>query len=419
MTTNNHKQQFTASSFFTSFKNNQTKPNFGLPIGFPFLKSPSWQVVTIKNPSATTTTKTKTTAAAKNEKDDTIQQAMYILPKSTSRTSIYLQLPKFRSLSVFLRCGHASELVESWLRNPMDHIKRLSKPYHQILPSLQMSLPVTEMSLVPYRSSLLSIHFQLEHQIQTMEIIYDNLPCLFTIVCVTYNCGSVSLSIRQMESLEFMLSATTMDPFLVQCDLLPNHPVDIHRLREPSSFSLSSDYADHPLSLSEEFAVTPLLICDAVVEGEKHSSVVEFIQDEDAIVLYKENVDTNTGVMFHNPDQLYSLDEEEEIRKRYLSNDSEYNHLKEAILYRQEEDDDESCLYSSSEEYSVLDDLDTDQEEHQERDPAKVALLNLVRDTLEYIQSSDRVYSDELNRLQYKLYDYSRAAEAPVDYDYI
>ncbi|KAI8067217.1 hypothetical protein BDF21DRAFT_426061 [Thamnidium elegans] len=407
MTTKNHKQQFTASSFFTSFKSNQTKPNFGLPIGLQFLKSPSWQVVTTKNPSTTT---------AKSKKDDIIQQAMYILPKSPSHTSIYLQLPKFRSLSVFLRCGHVSQLVENWLRNPMDHLKM--QTYYQL--SSGMSLPGTERSLVPYRSSLLSIHFQLEHQIQTMKIVYDHLPCLFTIVCVTYNCGSVSLSIRQIESLDFLLSATTMDPFLVQCDLLPNHPVDIHRLREPSLFSLPSDYADHPPSLAEEFAVPPLLICDAAIEeDEQCSSVVEFAQDENTIVLYKENIDIDTGVMIRNPDQLYSLDEEEEIRKFYFSNDSEYIHLKETILYHQEEDDDESCLYSSSEEYSILDDLDTDQEEHQERDPAQVALLNLVRDTLEYIQSSGGAYSDELNKLEYKLYNYSRAAEAPVDYDYI
>ncbi|GAA5812240.1 hypothetical protein MFLAVUS_005690 [Mucor flavus] len=344
---------------------------------------------------------------------------MYILPKSPSHTSIFLQLPKFRSLSVFLCCGHVSELVENWLCNPMDHIERRSKPYYQLSSSLQMSLPVTEMSLVPYRSSLLSIHFQLEHQIQTMEIMYDHLPCLFTIVCVTYNCGSVSLSIRQMESLDFLLSATIMDPFLVQCDLLPNYPVDIHRLREPSSFSLPSNYAEHPPSLAEEFAVPPLLICDVVVKDEKCPLVVELTPDEDAIVLYKEDVDINTSIMIHNPDQLYSLDEEEEIRKLYFSNNSEYIHLKEKILYQQEEDDDESCLYSSSEEYSVLGDHDTDQEEHQEEDAAQVALLNLVRDTLKYIQSNGRAYSDELNRLQYKLHNYSRAAEAPVEYDYI
>lgn len=428
----NQKPQFTAASFFTSFKNNEAKPKFGIPIGLPsssFLQSPSWQVVNTKQPSTTTNKNSK-----KQQNKALIQQAMYILPKSPSDTSIYLQLPKFGSLSVLLRCGHVSQLVENWLRNPMDQLKKNAKQYYQPVSHQTTSLRIMspssgtmsalatdEKSLVSFRSSLLSFHFQVDHDLQTMEIGYDYIPCLFTVVCVTYDCGSITLSINQIESLDFLLSATTMGPFLVKCDLSPSHPVDIHRLDETGPFPLLCDYANDEgyLSIDEVKVPSPLLICNNVYPEQQctMSSIIECThneKEETAIVLYDEHFDLNRDVHSHNIEQPYLS--QQELEKSFVFNEAEYMHLKETMLYNQEEEDDESCIYSSSEEYSVLGDHDTDHEEY-EKDMAQIAFFNLVRDTLEYIQSSGGALSDELNNLEYKLYNYSRAAATSASYD--
>lgn len=373
MTTINHHTPFVAASFFTSF---ERKKVLGLPTinQHSFLQSPSWP---------------------ERKKKETIQQAMYILPKSPSTASIYLQLPKFRSLSVFLRCGHLSQLVENWLCNPMEHLKRTTYQ-RRIMPQVgTVSVKNHETSIVPYKS--LFIHFQNNQQTQTMEV--KHVPCLFTVVCVTYDCGSVSLSVNQIDSLEFLVSTATMDPFLVKCNLLPNHPITIHHIDEAggvmhTSLPLICDYASDDSS--------DIMYSSSICE---YSS-----EDEQVLTTEQSEIEDNFNIVIESPVMIDShpvvLDNQD---LKLNDKVAKFMHLNEPILYHQEEDDDDSCIYSSSEEYSVLGDVDTEEEED---DHAQNALLRLVQDTLEYIHSSGRAYSDELNNLEYKLYNYNRAASS-------
>ncbi|KAI7897385.1 uncharacterized protein EV154DRAFT_489848, partial [Mucor mucedo] len=373
---NNHTQ-LAAASFFTSFT--KKKP-LGLPstINRSFLQSPtsSWPE--------------KTSWSEKKQKE-TIQQAMYILPKSPSTASIYLQLPKFRSLSVFLRCGHVSQLVENWLCNPMEQLKRTAFQ-RRIMPHVgTLSVTNHETSIVPYKP--LFIHFQNNQQTQMMEVKY--VPCLFTVVCVTYDCGSVSLSVNQIDSLEFLASSATMDPFLVKCNLLPNHPVTIHHLDEAgimhTSLPLICDYAS-----------------DDTIDNLLNTSTISEYSSEDEEVLVDQAVTDDVSIMIEDPvlidnHPVLLVNRDPTLDDKVV----EFMHLDEPILYNQDDDDDDSCLYSSSEEYSVLEDLDTEEEEDEH---ARNDLLRLVQDTLEYIHSNHGAYSDELNNLEYKLYQYNRAA---------
>ncbi|KAG2214258.1 hypothetical protein INT47_000814 [Mucor saturninus] len=316
---------------------------------------------------------------------------MYILPKSPSTASIYLQLPKFRSLSVFLRCGHVSQLVENWLCNPMEQLKRTTFQ-RRIMPHVgTLSVTNHETSIVPYKP--LFIHFQNNQQTQMMEVKY--VPCLFTVVCVTYDCGSVSLSVNQIDSLEFLASSATMDPFLVKCNLLPNHPVTIHHLDEAGimhiSLPLICDYAS-----------------DDTINNLLNTSTISEYSSEDEEVLVDQAVTDDVSIMIEDPvlidnHPVLLVNRDPTLDDKVV----EFMHLDEPILYNQDDDDDDSCLYSSSEEYSVLEDLDTEEEEDEH---ARNDLLRLVQDTLEYIHSNHGAYSDELNNLEYKLYQYNRAA---------
>lgn len=429
------------ASFFTSFNSNKRRPSLGLPtspLNRSFLQSPLWNTITTTTkPTEKKTNSSKKKQGKQPQQQQQLQQAIYVLPKSPSNVSIYLQLPTFRSLSVMMRCGHVSRLVENWLCNPMDQLKRNAERAYQqqqqqqqqnkekritrkrssslcimpaaaqqdALPSAssstplvrQNSTPVVNDSLVRYQKnpyqpiSSLFIHFQTGQQSQPMEIQYNHVPCLFTIVCVTYHCGSVSVSINQIESLDFLSSTARMNPFLVKCDLLPNHPVTIHQLTSSYAVPQICDYA---------------------------ATVVEEIVPESLPVV--ETIENNTHPAPHLVDQQVTICRPEEEASSYFIESpekpltpSQLMHLQERY-HEEEEDDDESCLYSSSEEFSVLDDLDTEgEEEVSEENAAQAALLRLVQDTLEYIQSSGGALSDELNQLEYKLYNYSRAHASP------
>lgn len=354
MTVNNTTSSFNTASFFTLFTCNK-RPSLGLPtspINHSFLQSPLWNN---KLPQ-------------QKKKKQQIQQAIYVLPKSPSNVSIYLQLPAFRSLSVLMRCGHVSRLVENWLCNPMEQLRRAASKQSNIMSASDKEEEdtgtlsvVNNNSLVPYHSNTLFIHFQTgQQQSEPMKIHYNSIPCLFTIVCVTYHCGSVSISINQIESLDF-LSLNKMNPFLVKCDLKPNHPVTIHQLTP--------------------HVVPP--ICDYAA----NNSTIETIEKDPLVIRH------------HSEPLPYILQD------MYLNKNNELEvvvqlmHMKESILYEEEDDDDDE---SSSEEYSILDDLDTEEEEEED------TLLRLVQDTLEYIQSSGGAFTEELNNLQYKLYNYNR-----------
>lgn len=453
------------ASFFTSFNSNKRRPSLGLPtspFNRSFLQSPLWNTITTTTTTTTTTTakpierKTSKKKQGKQSQQQQLQQAIYVLPKSPSNVSIYLQLPTFRSLSVMMRCGHVSRLVENWLCNPMEQLKRNAERAYQqqqqenkekriirkrssslclmpaahggddttlVTPSTststplvrQNSTPVVNNSLVRYQNnpyqpiSSLFIHFQTGQQSQPMEIQYNHVPCLFTIVCVTYHCGSVSVSINQIESLDFLSSTARMNPFLVKCDLLPNHPVTIHQLTSSSSST-----------------TTVPQICDYAAAAAAAEVVVVVVEEEEEIV--PEITESSPVVeaiieSTHLVEQQVRIcgSEEEEassylIRgpEKPLTTPSELLHLQERYHEEEEDDDDddESCLYSSSEEFSIiLDDLETEGEEDEvsEENAAQAALLRLVQDTLEYIQSSGGALSDELNQLEYKLYNYSRA----------
>lgn len=358
MTVNNTTSSFNTASFFTSFTCSK-KPSLGLPTSHSFLQSPLW------NTSITTTK-----LPQQKKKKQELQQAIYVLPKSPSNVSIYLQLPAFRSLSVLMRCGHVSRLVENWLCNPMEQLRRAASKQSSIMSVSDKEEEdtgtlsvVNNNSLVPYHPNTLFIHFQ--QQSEPMKIQYNSIPCLFTIVCVTYHCGSVSISINQIESLDF-LSLNNMNPFLVKCDLKPNHPVTIHQ---------STSHVPQ--------------ICDYAA-SEKYKELPTIIENDPLVIRH------------HSEPSPYLLQDMYLNKNNELEAVVDLMHMKESILYEEEEDDEGE---SSSEEYSILDDLDTEEEE---QEPEDDALLRLVQDTLEYIQSSGGALTEELNNLQYKLSNYSR-----------
>ncbi|KAF1803107.1 hypothetical protein V8B55DRAFT_1502493 [Mucor lusitanicus] len=438
MNTSSNKLTFSTASFYTSFLSN--KRGDPSPFGHhrQFLQSPLWKpisnthqpVVANEDETKPSTTAISTKEAAKKA----LQQAIYILPKSPSHVSIYLQLPKFRSLSVLMRCGHVSQLVENWLCNPMEQLKRnAEKNQHYRLhhrpnrprrtssssaPLCIMSsstaseagpLPVVshEKAVVPaYRKheSTVSVHFQMPREQQEhMEIRYANVPCLFTVVCVTYHCGSVSLSVNQIDSLDFLLSPNTMNPFLVQCNLVPQHPVTVHQL-VPSSSSVYHqqlqicDFQDTPSLQTEDY-------CPDIGE-DSHEFV--YLNPEPRIKAFHATAPT----MIQDDDG----NEDEELNHQKTSTQTpdvvELLHYNETLLYQQENDDDEeSGMFTSDEDFSLIEDeededmpAEDDSDYHYHK--ARSALLELVQDTLQYIQSSGGALTDELNNLTPKLYGY-------------
>lgn len=426
MNNHNNKLSFSTASFYTSFLPNKDNISFGNHR--QFLQSPLWQPISnIHKPIDNKSDKKKhqLSAAAKN----TLHQAIYILPKSPSHVSIYLQLPKFRSLSVLMRCGHVSQLVENWLCNPMEQLKRNTEKNQQytmnheqhhrrrssssplcIMSSSSSTTTTNEagpLSVVNHKNALIPsyrkyddislssvfVHFQISHEKQEqMKIRYANVPCLFTVVCVTYNCGTVSLSVNQIDSLDFLLSPNTMNPFLVQCDLVPQHPVTVHQL-VPSS---SSVYHQQ------------LQICDFesnLPQHEEESKVAQMDSHE----LYDCTI-SKTEPWIKELHAAAPIIEKEDLSDQKAMEQApvvELLHYKETLLYQQEDDDEESGMFTSDEDFSLIDEDDmTEYDDNYHYFKAKAALLELVQDTLRYIQSNGGALTDELNNLKPKLYDY-------------
>ncbi|KAK4510536.1 ATP-binding cassette transporter snq2 [Mucor velutinosus] len=416
---NSNKLTFSTASFYTSFLSDKGESNsFGHHR--QFLQSPLWKPISSTHQPAKEDEKKQATAVARQAAKNALQQAIYILPKSPSHVSIYLQLPKFRSLSVLMRCGHVSQLVENWLCNPMEQLKRNAEKnqhyrLHQqrpnrprrtsssaplcIMPSSTTSeaglLPVVshENAVVPaYRKheSTVSVHFQIPHEQQEhMEIRYANVPCLFTVVCVTYHCGTVSLSVNQIDSLDFLLSPNTMNPFLVQCNLVPQHPVTVHQL-VPSS---SSVYHQQ------------LQICDFEdVSSQQTKECPAIEEDSNEFYLNPEPRIRELHTTIQEDDE--ALDHQKTLLQTPAV---ELLHYKETLLYQQENDDDEaSGMFTSDEDFSLIDEEDDIPEDgsNYHYHKARSALLELVQDTLQYIESSGGALTDELNNLAPKLFDY-------------
>jgi hypothetical protein len=387
MTMNDHSP-YVKASFYTSFFDPSQKkklPRFtGLPvspINRTFLQTPLWL-----NKSSTPT------PAA-------LQQAVYILPKSPSNVSIYLQVPQFRSMALFLRCGHVSQLVENWLCNPMDQLKKkaasvpLSQDHHRntsslnSLPSssLQSNLSVVKRDstmMMRRRNSNLISSMTVYIQEHIMEFEYTHVPSSYTIVCVTYHLGHISLSVYQVESLDILLSLQALNSFLIKCQLQPEHPVTIHSYRP--SLPMICDFEHNPpenppLLLDMPKPIFPRLSTLRIEEVSLDTTEASICIEEGLV----DKQDMPTAGFVHYQD-MYQEDDDD--------------------------DDEESGLYSSSEEFSLIDDDDQDLQEDIYEDPyerAQAALLRLAQDTLQYIQSSSQgAFTEELNSLQSKLYDY-------------
>jgi hypothetical protein len=428
MNNHNNKLLFSSASFYTSFLPNKDNKSFGNQR--QFLQSPLWQSISNThkpNNSKSDKTKHQLSDVAKN----TLQQAIYILPKSPSHVSIYLQLPKFRSLSVLMRCGHVSQLVENWLCNPMEQLKRNAEKNQQytinhkqyrrrgssssplcIMPS-SSSTTTSEaglLSVVNHKNALVSsyrkyddmflssvsVHFQIPHEQQEhLKIQYANVPCLFTVVCVTYNCGTISLSVNQIDSLDFLLSPNTMNPFLVQCNLVPQHPVTVHQL-VPSSSSIYHQQ---------------LQICNFENNLPQHEEESKVTQMMDSNELCDCNISKTEPWIKELHATVSTIQEEENLDDQKVITQTpivELLHFKETLLYEQEDDDEESGMFTSDEDFSLIDEEDdmTEYDDNYHYFKAKSALLELVQDTLKYIQSSGGALTDELNNLKPKLYDY-------------
>ncbi|GAN05787.1 hypothetical protein MAM1_0101c05262 [Mucor ambiguus] len=424
---NNNKLTFSTASFYTSFLPNKRESNsFGHHR--QFLQSPLWEPISNTHPPVNEDKKKQPTTITKQAAKNALQQAIYILPKSPSHVSIYLQLAKFRSLSVLMRCGHVSQLVENWLCNPMEQLKRNAAKNQQyrlqhqqqpsyeprctsssaplcIMPSSTTSeagpLPVVsyENAVIPaYRKheSTVSVHFQIPHEQQEhMEIRYANVPCLFTVVCVTYHCGTVSLSVNQIDSLDFLLSPNTMNPFLVQCNLVPQHPVTVHQLVHSSSsvYHQQLQICDFQDISSQQPEECPAATGDG---NESHVNPEPRIKELHATA----------------PTIQYDADDEKELDHQKTLNQTpavELLHYKETLLYQQENDDDEeSGMFTSDEDFSLIDEEDDIPEDDGDYQycKARSALLELVQDTLHYIQSSGGALTDELNNMTPKLFEY-------------
>ncbi|CAO3644245.1 unnamed protein product [Mucor fragilis] len=411
---NNNKLTFSTASFYTSFLSNKRESNsFGSHR--QFLQSPLWKPNSnTHQPVNNKDEKKQPITVNKQVAKKALQQAIYILPKSPSHVSIFLQLPKFRSLSVLMRCGHVSQLVENWLCNPMEQLKRNAEknqhyrmhPQQQlpnrprrtsssaplcIMPSSSsyttskagpLSVVSHENALVPAyhrHESTVSVHFQIPHEQQEhIKIQYANVPCLFTVI----------------DSLDFLLSPNTMNPFLVQCNLVPQHPVTVHQL-VPSSSSVYHqqlqicDFEDNPPQQTEECPVATLNSNDLYLSPEPRIK------------------------QLHATAPTVQDDEEEQLDHQKILTQApavELLHYKETLLYQQENDDDgESGMFTSDEDFSLIDEEEedlTEDDSDYHYHKARSALLELVQDTLQYIQSSGGALTDELNNLTPKLFDY-------------
>jgi hypothetical protein len=409
MTMNEHSP-YVKASFYSSFFDPSEKKKLsrfsGLPvspINHGFLQTPLW----LSKPTFSTPKK----PPQKQSNSAALQQAIYILPKSPSNVSIYLQVPQFRSMSFLLRCGHVSRLVENWLCNPMDQLKKaasvpLSQDHRResssllsILPSSfssdaasqSGSLSVIKRTCSNHLSSSLTVHIQE----RTLEFEYTHVPSSLTIVCVTYHLGHVSLSVNQVESLDILLSSHALNSFLIKCQLQLNHPVTIHQ--------------------TEQYYRSPLpMICDFEYNNLENPSIVMDTQVSNTLFrhspLYIEeiSIDTTQSTIRRciEDGEHHMVDKEDMPTTGFM-------HYQET--YQEEDDDEESGLYSSSEEFSLIDEDDHDQdlqddiyyEDAYER--AQAALLRLAQDTLQYIQSSSQgALAEGLNSLEQKLYDYCR-----------
>ncbi|KAI8647150.1 hypothetical protein BD408DRAFT_167273 [Parasitella parasitica] len=317
-----------------------------------------------------------------------------------------------------MRCGHVSQLVEKWLCDPMEQLKRNAKKNHPttmltpqpspsrrgsssplcIMPSSSSSSTTTNkagpLSVVNHENTLaasckslhsLLVHFQLPRgQQECMELRYAKVPCLFTVVCVVYHCGTVSLSVNQIESLDFLLSPSTMSSFLVQCNLVPQHPVIVHQLVPSPGFAYHQQ-----LQISDFENNVPQQICHLAM-GHPHND--DSLNPEPWI----KKLVCETAVK-----------EKEETDYQKAPTDTsvfELLHYKETLLYQQEDDEEESGMFTSDEDFSLIDEDDMTDDDYVYR--GKSALLELVQNTLQYIESNGGALTDELNDLVPKLYDY-------------
>lgn len=498
----------TTAAFFTSFRplSSKSKTFTSAPLGFhTFLQMPLLWQQNSNNPSTTTTyssiESSKRKLEQKNKKATTYtaiiqynsqpaannsssaiihQAAMYILLKSPSNVSIYLQLPKFRSLSVFLRNGHASsQLVENWLSfsNPMQQIikRNNAKKQLQIDTSHIMMPPVLheleghpgvlsatpyydidddddnqqqqgqQQQLVPVNNnttvSKLFLHLQPRQEkerTETMEIQYNHVPCMFTIVCVTYHCGgSVSLSINQVEAIDLYMNNAS-NCFLVKSGTanVPNKPITVH----PSSPTIALLFYQQKQQRICDYAEkdpAPVVSPTAAVD---ETNLVVLPPDDDVEgpnLMFQVNVDVSVTFNYsqmvmeqqqakENNASHWKKEEEEDVKRDFTSpsDQLQYMHFNETILYHQE-DDESSWLFSSSEEddYSVIEEvveeeevetLPTAVEKEEGQDSAaaaRKALLKLAQETLVYIREGNAL-SSELNNLEYRLRNYCRAQDS-------
>lgn len=418
---------YVKASFYTSFFEPSKKKKLlqftGLPvspINHTFLQTPLW----LTKPTLPSTPKSEKKPSKKQSNSGTLKQSIYVLPKSPSNVSIYLQVPQFRSLSFFLCSGHVSPLVENWLCNPMNNLKKAASvplsqghdPHHNsssllnILPSVpntepqRSSLSVAKRDYSMVRGSNLSsvtVHIQ-EH---IMKFEYAHVPSSFTIVCVTYHLGHVSLSVYQIESLNILLSSHALNSFLIRCQLQPKHPVTIHQ------FEL---YRHHRLPL--------LMICDFEYNSRDHLADVQIDSSLLVMDMYHNTVrrpsilhieevsmDTTQSSIQHCIEE----GEHQMVHKEDMPT-ADFVHYEE--LYQEDDDDDDTefGFYSSSEEFSLIDEDDRDQDPQNDvhenaYERAQSALLRLAQDTLQYIHSSSQgALTEGLNNLEHKLYDYCR-----------
>jgi hypothetical protein len=393
---------FVINSLSSSSQNNKKGVYLPGAVRHAFLQNPSWRFNLKKIKSQSEKSKKDNKKSPKNSKNTTTTLVANPLPNLT----LHIQLPVLYSVAAVLRCGHMSQLVGKWLCNPMEQLKKQSKLAY---PSISKQSKRSTLSIMPDDDSSTSLSHQNEHNeeidldltdkadlqnslvrykknesgltslslcledrnrnLQALELVFvDTLPLeTSTVISISYQCGSFSISIKSISNLQFVSSTTYPVPVVVNCQFNQSMTIAVTQFGDAPSFVpfQSTPYYSIQDSQTDAADKTTANNIPIVTEEElgydMREATAEFI------------------------DPYLWIPEDAKASNQFID-------FEDGFLEKYQEDD-------SSEGYD-------DSEDSEEENLAHIALLSLVQDTLEYIKSNGGAYCEELNGLKGKLQNY-------------
>ncbi|KAI8877377.1 hypothetical protein K501DRAFT_278516 [Backusella circina FSU 941] len=388
------------NSFNPSSQNNKKSVYLPGAVRHSFLQNPSWTFTLNK-------IKSRPEKNTKDDKKPSNDSNTILVANPLPNLTLQIQLPAFYSVATVLRCGHMSQLVGKWLCNPMEQLKKQSRIAYptsssqqsnrstiSIMPDSdallhQQDIDLTtkkadlQNSLVRYKkneSGLTSLSLCLEDRnrnLQALELVFvDTLPLeTSTIISISYQCGSFSISIQSISNLQFVSSTTYPVPVVVNCQFNQSMTIAVTQFGDTPSFAPFQTTPYHSIKDSQP--------ADEMTAN-NNNNIPNTTEKEEELLGY----DVRESLVEFIDPYLPVWTPPEDIKASSQMLDFEQDNL----LGEYQEDD-------SSEEYD-------DSEDSEEEDLAHIALLSLVQDTLEYITSNRGAYCDELNSLKGKLQNY-------------